>query len=347
MLSSAVASTITGTVINRTTNKPSAGDRVVLYRVAQTMHDEQQAVSDGRGAFRFKGREGANYLVAAFHHAVSYHTGVTNGISPLEISVFDTARGLRGVSEDSDTLFFESDGSTLAITEFFVIFNRSSPPRTLAGERTFDFALPKNAVLDSVAVHPPSTLPHRTSVLLQQSPPRYGIAYPMRPGITKVRVLYHVPYSGSISIAPSVLRPVESLAVKVPPSMQVNTRQENVLEYAGEDNGLSVYVARDLWPGRSPVFTLAGGEQLSNIDQAKAPVETTQFLPVTDSTQVSCPQRQSKREFVGITNRALTLYYEIPVLFTALLIGIGAFVQRYGGATRNGHSISRARTDFR
>jgi hypothetical protein len=90
-------------------------------------------VAHQQGGFRFEGRKDAKYLVAAFHHGVSYHTGVTNGIAPLEISVFDAITALRGLHEDSDTLFFESNGSTLAVTEFLAISNRSKPPRTVAG----------------------------------------------------------------------------------------------------------------------------------------------------------------------------------------------------------------------
>jgi hypothetical protein len=258
----------------------------------------------------------------------------------MEISVFATTTSDPGVHEDSDTLFFESSGAALTVTEFVAISNHSSPPRTLAGGSTFDFALPKNAVLDSVAVQPPSTLPHKTVVFPNGAAGRYRIAYPIRPGTTKIRVLYHLPYSGSISIAPAVLRPVGILAVKVPPSMQLSTRTESALEYEGEDNSLSVYVARDLCPGRSCAFTLAGVGQLSKSAQAMGPANAMQFPASADPTQEFFLPSQSKRGFVGITNRTLALYYEIPVLFTALLIGTFALLHRRQGSIRSTEPIS-------
>jgi hypothetical protein len=335
-----LASTITGVIINRTTNKPSVGDKVVLYRVERTMHEEQHATSDQLGGFRFERREDAKYLVAAFHHGISYHTSVTSGIEPLEISVFDTVTELGGVHQDSDTLFFRISGSTLAVTEFLVFSNSSNPPRTLAGGWTLDFALPGNAVLDSVAVQPPSTLPHMISVLPRRVEGRCAIAYPIRPGTTKMRVLYHLPYSGSVSIAPAILRPIQSLAVEVPPSMQVTIRQTNLLEYQGDDNGLSVYVARDLRPGRSRAFTLSRIGQLDKTSQAPASAKTTQLRPATDYTPEFYPSSQSKQEFVGIANRSLAFYYEIPVLLIGIFIGIGALVCRVWDSSKNADSIS-------
>lgn len=340
LLSSAAASTITGRVINRTTNKPSAGDRVILYRVGRSMHEEQHGISDSRGMFRFEGLARAQYLVAAFHHGVAYHTGLTNGIAPLDISVFDAAARLRDIHEDSDTLFFESDGATLAVTEFFVVANHSNPPRTLTGTSTFDFAIPNHALLDSVAVQPPSTLPHSTSVFPQRAAGRYGIAYPIRPGITKIRVLYRVPYSGSTSIAPVLLRPVGTMAVKVPATMRVNTGQPNFFEYRGEENGLSVYTAKDLRPGRIPAFSLSGIGHLREVNNAKPPVLEAPSPTELEHAQEFMPQSNSKRAFLRITKRTLALYYEVPVLFTALLIGVGALINRRRCSIRPRESIS-------
>jgi hypothetical protein len=345
LCSPALASTITGTIINRTTSKPSVRDRVVLYRVERTMYEEQHAISDQRGRFHFEGHHDAKYIVAAFHHGIPYHTAVTSGAAPLEISVFDTGAGLRNVHEDSDTLFFESSGSTLAVTEFLVISNRSNPPRTLVGGKTFDFVIPEYATLDSVAVQPSSTLPHPTSALLQRPPGHYAITYPIRPGATKIRVRYHVPYSGSSSIAPAILRPVESLAVEVPPSMRLTTQQENVLAYRGEDNGLSVYVARDLRPGRWWTFTLSGAGQLNKTGRAPASAKRTQFVPATDYTKELLPSRQSKPGSVAIADRTLALYYEIPILLIALFIGIGALVCRVRAYSENADPISGPSTN--
>ena len=159
--SASEASSVVGRVINRSQNRPSAGDDVVLYSVDQTMHEIARTQSGPDGSFQFENPKNISYLVAAFHQGVSYHTKTLHGDGPVEVTVYDAAQNVSGILDGSHTLFVHPENREVGITEFALISNQSSPPRTLAGIQTFKFVLPDHATLDSTLVQPPGTLPLR------------------------------------------------------------------------------------------------------------------------------------------------------------------------------------------
>jgi len=252
----ATAATVTGKVINRTKGLPSPGDSVAIYRVDRSMHLEGRTTSDVRGEFRFEFPADARYIVATYHQTVPYHTRLMSGQDPVEVSVYDAASDCRQLSEQSDTLFLEGEGSSLKVTEFFVLSNSSN--RTLVGTDTFDSALPRSAVLDSVAVQAPNTLPVSVSAARRGPGNRYGIANPLRPGLTKVRSVYHLPYSGQAPLTVTPLMSVSTMAVMVPVSMKMTSATPGALAYRGEQNRFAMYVASGLRPGRPVAFRISG-----------------------------------------------------------------------------------------
>ncbi len=256
-----MASDIVGKVVNRSRNRASAGDQVVLYRVGPTMQELARTKSMEDGSFRFENQSEAHYLVAAVHQKISYHTRTLTGSAPFEIFVYDAAQTPNGVLEQSNTLFLQADNGQLRVTEFFVVENRSNPPRTWAGNQTFTFRLPPGAVLDSTAIQPPETLPLLAEPSSCGAPGQYCIAYPIHPGITKVRAVYHLRYSGSATIAPTLLRPVHEMAVMVPDSIHFEARTAGVFQNRGAHNGLTMYLATRVRPGQSLEFRLSAGNR--------------------------------------------------------------------------------------
>ena len=67
--SACLAVNITGTVTNKTTNKPSSGDDVVLVKLAATMEEEARTKSDGKGGFTLtsKSDDSSPHLVRVTH----------------------------------------------------------------------------------------------------------------------------------------------------------------------------------------------------------------------------------------------------------------------------------------
>src|SRR5574340_1633777 len=98
----AAAATLTGTVTNMTTGKPSAGDDVVLLALSQGMNEAGRTKSDARGNFELDlPASGGPFLVRVNHQGVNYFPPggpLRPGASSVEIQVYDTAKKLDGVA---------------------------------------------------------------------------------------------------------------------------------------------------------------------------------------------------------------------------------------------------------
>ncbi len=66
-LASASAQTLTGTVTNGTTNKPAAGDEVLLINLANGMDVGGSTKADAAGKFSFKITVPGPHLIRAVH----------------------------------------------------------------------------------------------------------------------------------------------------------------------------------------------------------------------------------------------------------------------------------------
>jgi hypothetical protein len=330
LLAFAQGSTITGRVTNGTTGQVSPGDEVILFRVDGSMHEEGRARTDARGIFRFEDQDRARYLVAVSHQKVSYHTRVMSGTDTFEVVVYDAVPKLEEIRQASDTVFFETRSDTLTVTEFFVLSNQSSPTRTLSADNTFDFALPRRAVLDSVAIQPPGTLPLRTRVWPCGQEDRYRVAYPIRPGVTKIRVVYHVPYFGTTSVKLTVLHPVAVMALMVPKSMNMANGSSSAFRYNGEQDGLSVYVTNNLQPGASPSLILSGTGRLRTRNVAIPMARTTNVGAARKSTALH-PFVTPRSNHDAMLASHRTLFRGCAFLamgFTALLIATSALKKK-------------------
>jgi hypothetical protein len=235
----ALASTITGTVVNLSRNKPPSGDDVVLYRVDKSMHEVTRAKTDVHGAFRLEAPAGVKYLVAAIHDKITYHTSLLMGSGRAKVLVYDAVSRLAAVHESSSTLYPELEGSWLKITQFFVVSNLSVPARTL--NTPFSFELPQSAVLISAAVQPPGTLPFLIKASACGGRDRYCITSPIRPGETRVRVIFRLGFHAGVPIALPLLHPVDQVLVKIPESLDLQSNALAVFRNHGSQNRLSIY----------------------------------------------------------------------------------------------------------
>ena len=84
----ALADTLSGTVTNRTTNKPSAGDDVVLIRLAQGMQELSRTKTDAKGNFKLDVPDKALHLVRVTHDKANYFRPAPAGTESVEIDVY-------------------------------------------------------------------------------------------------------------------------------------------------------------------------------------------------------------------------------------------------------------------
>src|SRR5690348_981796 len=116
-LSAFAADAITGKVLNRTTNKPVIGDKVILLRLKNGMEKETSTQTDANGAFELQlAGADAGHMVRVVHQGVNYDLAV-NGNKPLEIAVFDSVAHIDHLQASIGMVQVESDdGQTLKIT---------------------------------------------------------------------------------------------------------------------------------------------------------------------------------------------------------------------------------------
>ena len=109
----AIAAPVTGTVTNKTTGKPAAGDPVVLVDVQAGMQEVAKTTTDARGRYTLKTPGNSNYLVRVTHQGAGYFIAAPQGGGPGDIPVYDVVAKAQGVSCEADVLEMETDGSHL------------------------------------------------------------------------------------------------------------------------------------------------------------------------------------------------------------------------------------------
>ncbi len=220
---SSLAATLTGTVTNRTTGRPSAGDTIAVINTAQSMDEIAKATSGAKGDFHVDVPDGGQILLHITHAGAEYFKSVTPGSGAVDIDVYDSATKIDGISGEALVVRAETDpaGRTLNVMENFFVQNASAPPRTQYGGNTFDFYLPKGAQPGEAVASAPGGLPTSTTIkTIDAATGHYAFTFPVRPGETRFQVTYTVPYSGSLPFNIKLGLPTGDVAVMLPKTMQ-------------------------------------------------------------------------------------------------------------------------------
>ena len=217
----AAAQTLTGTVKNSTTGKPSAGDEVVLLTLGQGMEEAGRTKADSKGNFSFKLDAQGPHLVRAIHQGVTYHRMAPPGTTSVEVEVYDVARQLDGIEVVADIMRFQAGQGQLDVQRIFAVQNTSKPPRTQMNDRNLEFYVPEGAKMVSGSAvtqngNPLNSMP----VPEDDKKTRYSFLFPLRPGNTQFEVEYTLPYDGKANIDPKSLYPLQHFVAIVPKTMQ-------------------------------------------------------------------------------------------------------------------------------
>ena len=260
-LASAAAQTLSGTVTNGSTNKPAAGDEVILINLTTTMEIAANTKADSSGKFRFKLTGGAGpHLIRAVHQGVTYHQIAPPGVSSVEVNVYDVATKVSGLTVTADVIRFQADSGSMQGVRLFVVNNQSSPAKTQMNDHNFEFYVPPGAKIEQVQARAPNGQPIRAEVVPQAEKNRYAINFPLRPGETQFQLEFTLPYSGEIKIDPKPLYPAEHLVVVLPKTMQFKAANPPSFQSMQDPSqgDSQVEVARQTKPGQPLSFTLTG-----------------------------------------------------------------------------------------
>lgn len=253
------AARITGKVTNGTTGKPAVGEEVVLLSLAQGMDETSRTKTGTDGSFALDVTdEGAQHLVRVAHQGVNYFRPAPQGISTLDITVYDSARSIRGLVGTGRILQFQTSNQELDVSETYFLDNQSSPPRTWMGDHTFEITLPEGVKLEEGMASGPGGMPVSSTPVPVGKPNRYAFVYPVRPGPTKLQVIYKLPYTGAHDFhlaAPGL--PLAEIGIMLPKSMTFKSSDSAFLP-ANEEDGMTVFVAKNVAPSQALSFTVSG-----------------------------------------------------------------------------------------
>jgi len=268
----AAAQSITGTVTNKTTNKPAAGDDVVLIRLSQGMQESNRTKTDARGHFSLDLPDQGVHLVRVTHDKANYFRPAPPGTAKVDIDVFNAAAKVDGIANEAQVMRLQTDesGKTLRVVQNFFVKNDSDPPKTQFSDRPFEFYLPAGAVVEGSAALGPGGMAVQASPVPLGDPNHFAFIFPIRPGETRFQITYHLPYNGSLQMTPKLVLPTDTVAIMMPKSMSFKAGPAAPYSAVNDEVNAQTYVARGVSPSQPLEFTVGGSGQLPRDSQQAA-----------------------------------------------------------------------------
>ncbi len=213
---------LAGTATNGTTNKPAAGDSVVLLKPGQSMEEVSRSKVDSSGKFTIMVPEDGMpiHAIRVNHQGVDFVKPVRAGETSVQITVYDAEPIVDGVKVTNQSeIYTAADNSSLSGVEFFVINNTSTPPKA---QPAFQFYLPDGASLVDGQAISGELMPVRRNPVPMDEKNKYEFRYPLRPGVTQFEVRFKIPYGGTITLSSKVASNVEKFYVVTPKTIKFN-----------------------------------------------------------------------------------------------------------------------------
>ena len=263
-LSAFAATPITGTVTNKTTGKPSAGDTVTLIRLAQGMQEATHTTTDAHGHYTLEVPDDGLHLVRVTHDLANYFRPAPAGTTTVDLDVYNASAHVKGVTSEAQVMRIESDasGSALRVVENFFLKNDSNPPMTQFSKQPFDFWLPDGAVVEGAAAESPDGMPVRQAPVPLAEKNHYTFLFPIRPGETRFQITYRLPYTGKLAMEPKLTMPTDTVAIMIPKSMTFAPVTGAPYSPVDDEVNAHTLVARNVAPNQPLGFTLTGTGQL-------------------------------------------------------------------------------------
>ena len=268
-LAAFAATPISGTVTNRTTGKPSAGDDVTLIRLAAGMQESTKTKTDARGHYSLDVPDDGLHLVRVTHDKANYFQPAQPGTTTVDLDVYNAAANVKGVTTEAIVMRLQTDasGNSLKVVENFFVKNDSKPAMTQFSNEPFDFYLPEGAVVEGSAALAPGGMPVQAAPVPLADKGKYTFLFPIRPGETRFQVSYHIPYSGTFKFDPHVTAATDTVAIMMPKSMTFTSAAGSPFSAVNDEVNAQTFVARSVAVGQPLAFTLTGKGELPRDSQ--------------------------------------------------------------------------------
>jgi len=285
----AAAQTLTGKVTDGTTNKPSAGDEVILIKLGNGMEEAAHTKSDASGNFTLKVDDNGPHLIRVIHQGVTYHHMAPPGSTTADVEVFDVVKKLDAISVTADVRRFQAKDNQLEGIVLFAVNNTSEPPRTQMNDKNFEFYLPDGAHVDQSMAMTSGGQPVNSDPVPQKEKNRYAFNFPLRPGETQFQVVYELPYSGKLEVQPKLLYGTQHFVVMLPKSMTFSPNDSSLFKAMDDprQSDAIVQVVTNASPNQPLGFTIAGTGVLEDSKDDSAGTPTPAPAPNSDTASAA------------------------------------------------------------
>ncbi|HYE26253.1 MAG TPA: carboxypeptidase-like regulatory domain-containing protein [Clostridia bacterium] len=264
------AQSITGTVNNGSTGKPAAGVDVALVNPMQGMAEIATVKSDAQGRFTLPAPAAQGpHLVRVGNQGVNYFKMLTPGITSVNVEIYDGAAKLDGITGTVNVIRLQADEKALHVLELYAVKNGSTPPRTLISDQTFEVELPQGATEVNADAQGPNGQAIAVTTAPGRQKNRYVFSYPLKPGETRFQISYHLPYNGSATLTPRMLRDYEHVVVVMPSSMQWEAKNPGAYRPMQDEPDTVVQVAANPKPGDDLSFNISGRGMIKEHDHSQ------------------------------------------------------------------------------
>jgi hypothetical protein len=265
LFSGALASavTISGTVTDKTTNKPSAGDKVELVDVQAGMAVVGATTTNAKGHYSLEKTGSGPNLVRVTHQGGQYFIAAPEGGEPGDIPVYDVAAHVDGIRCEAYVMEVETANGQAQVTEQYFVHNTAQPAHTQYNpDHGFEVVLPPDATLDGAEARRPKGLPTTVNLKPGNGNGHYQFDFPIQPDeadkSTFFRLSYHVAYSGTYTFHPQIQMPSDNVAVLLPLSIKFKAESGSAYQPVQQDPGIQTLLVKNVTPGTPLDFTVSG-----------------------------------------------------------------------------------------
>lgn len=188
---------ITGTLINRTTDKPQADVIVAYFTVGNGLQFVDQAKTDAKGAFLINQAVIGPGALRATVDGVTYTLMLQPGAPPsgLTFDVYNASAEPGVAKVGKHMLLFQPAGGQMAVKETYLIGNAGKTAWTDSRNGTLRFYLPPGAGGKAeVSATAPGSMSIGASLVKTAQENIYGVDFAIKPGETRIDLDYSVPY---------------------------------------------------------------------------------------------------------------------------------------------------------
>ncbi|KAA6464850.1 carboxypeptidase regulatory-like domain-containing protein [Acidobacteria bacterium AB60] len=257
------AVTVSGTVTDKTTNKPSPGDKVELVDVQQGMAVVATTTTDAKGHYKLEKTGAGPELVRVTHQGGQYFIAAPEGGEPGDIPVYDVAANVEGLRIEADVIEVETQNGQLQVTERYFVHNTAQPQHTQYNpNKGFEVVIPAGAILEGASAKRPTGMPTVVTLKPGNGNGHYQFDFPIQPDEgdkdTLFQLGYHVPYSGSFTFHPQIPLAADNVAVLLPKSISFKSESGATYQSVPQDPSIQTMLAKNVGPGTALDFTVSG-----------------------------------------------------------------------------------------